>query len=266
MKSKLKRRLLKLSSLAKRLDSIELIEQKSKVLIVGNGGLENGVQSQQVHEIFSRYGRIKGVNSHRDRPYCLVEYVDENGAVEGQRNTNGMLFESNGRLIRALVAFVAPNSSFASLKNSSEQVNIPQGLIYVKDFISDVEENRLVDIVNEQIEAGGYSQLQNRKVIHFGRVFDYQNNSAGQITNQIPNLCIQLIERAKLNGYISETPNQLTINCYEPGDGIPAHVDSVDNFGKEIVCLSLGSPIIMEFIDPQDGNRNGRRDLRQFRE
>uniref|UniRef100_A0A2K6G4V6 tRNA (carboxymethyluridine(34)-5-O)-methyltransferase ALKBH8 n=1 Tax=Propithecus coquereli TaxID=379532 RepID=A0A2K6G4V6_PROCO len=52
------------------------------------------------------------------------------------------------------------------------------------------------------------------------------------------------------NCYIKHKPDQLTINQYEPGHGIPAHIDTHSAFEDEIVSLSLGSEIVMDFKHP----------------
>jgi alkylated DNA repair protein alkB family protein 8 len=44
-------------------------------------------------------------------------------------------------------------------------------------------------------------------------------------------------------------PNQLTVNNYEPGDGIGPHLDSPDVFETgPILILSLESDIVMDFL------------------
>lgn len=47
--------------------------------------------------------------------------------------------------------------------------------------------------------------------------------------------------------YICIRPDQLTVNIYEPGGGIPPHVDSHSPFEESIASLSLGSDIVIEF-------------------
>ncbi len=60
-----------------------------------------------------------------------------------------------------------------------------------------------------------------------------------------------VIEQSQNLEKVPFTPDQLTINCYEPGSGIPPHVDSHSAFSNTIVALSLGSPVVMDFLcDP----------------
>lgn len=41
--------------------------------------------------------------------------------------------------------------------------------------------------------------------------------------------------------------DQLTINCYDPGDGIPSHFDTHSPFQEMFVSLSVLGDIVMEF-------------------
>ena len=49
-------------------------------------------------------------------------------------------------------------------------------------------------------------------------------------------------------------PDQLTVNEYVPGGGIPPHVDTHSAFCESIASVSLGSDVLMEFC-PVDGDR-----------
>jgi len=55
------------------------------------------------------------------------------------------------------------------------------------------------------------------------------------------------VESFKQQGILSMQPDQLIINEYQPGQGIYPHVDQVKWFEKEIVSVSLGSDVLMEF-------------------
>lgn len=51
--------------------------------------------------------------------------------------------------------------------------------------------------------------------------------------------------------------DQLTINCYDPGDGIPFHFDTHSPFEEVFVSISLLSDIVMEL-------RSYRKETRQI--
>ena len=48
--------------------------------------------------------------------------------------------------------------------------------------------------------------------------------------------------------------NQMTLNHYDPGEGIGSHVDTVSAFGNGLMSLSLQSGIVMEFRKPASDN------------
>ena len=57
--------------------------------------------------------------------------------------------------------------------------------------------------------------------------------------------------RAMQNNHLPETPDQCTVNRYEPGQGIPPHIDASDGCcGPAIASLSLGDDVVMEFGAP----------------
>ncbi|XP_038243396.2 alkylated DNA repair protein alkB homolog 8 isoform X7 [Dermochelys coriacea] len=66
----------------------------------------------------------------------------------------------------------------------------------------------------------------------------------------LPGICSMLLEKCLKQGYIKHKPDQLTINQYEPGQGIPPHIDTHSAFEDEIISLSLGTEIVMDFKHP----------------
>jgi alkylated DNA repair dioxygenase AlkB len=50
---------------------------------------------------------------------------------------------------------------------------------------------------------------------------------------------------------MATVPDQVTVNEYEPGQGLTSHVDCVSCFGNTIITLSLGSSYVMEFTHSQ---------------
>jgi alkylated DNA repair protein alkB family protein 8 len=49
------------------------------------------------------------------------------------------------------------------------------------------------------------------------------------------------------SGAMLNWPDQLTVNQYAPGGGIPPHVDTHSAFEHSIASISLGSDVVMEF-------------------
>lgn len=66
------------------------------------------------------------------------------------------------------------------------------------------------------------SSLKHRSVKHFGYEFKYTNNNVDPecpLDEKIPSECDELIDKLIQLGYLTERPDQLTVNKYEPGQG-----------------------------------------------
>ncbi|KAH9391604.1 Alkylated DNA repair protein alkB 8 [Tyrophagus putrescentiae] len=109
----------------------------------------------------------------------------------------------------------------------------PQGLTVIEDFLSEEEEQALVqfaeDCFSSPADTKTVVRLKNRSAVHFGHVFDYTANTISSTCGNIePN-------------YIPETPDQLTINRYDQqaGDHIPPHVDTHSMCTDWLLSLSM---------------------------
>ncbi|CAK1578844.1 unnamed protein product [Parnassius mnemosyne] len=123
----------------------------------------------------------------------------------------------------------------------------PEGLLLVEDFINIDEEKAFVDLFNFK-ETN--SSLKNRQVKHFGYEFRYGSNDVdlnSPLPDKIPKECDILWTRLKSYGIDLDPPDQLTVNKYMPGQGIPSHVDKHSPFGPTILSLSLGSSVVMDW-------------------
>lgn len=137
------------------------------------------------------------------------------------------------------VAFNFPNAddTFDSIK----------GLKIIPDFIDENEEKLLI----KQIDLEEWTKLANRRVQHYGYEFLYGINSIDKnkkALKPIPEFLQTTMNKInKLTEGIQPPMDQLTINDYSPGDGIPPHFDTHSPFEEIFVALSLGSGITMSF-------------------
>jgi alkylated DNA repair protein alkB family protein 8 len=90
-------------------------------------------------------------------------------------------------------------------------------------------------------------------VLHFGHKFNYHENNALVPTEEpIPPMLDGLIDKimqqfpAHAHQHRSD---QITVNIYEPGQGIAPHTDTHSAFAEPIYSLSLCSDVVMEFRD-----------------
>lgn len=129
---------------------------------------------------------------------------------------------------------------------------LPKGLILIEDFVNEHLEQQLIDSVKWNAEDS--SHLKHRQVKHFGYEFLYTNglntvDPKKPLKEKIPIECSELwkILKEKTEEFQHFEPDQLTVNKYGPGQGIPPHCDTHSPFEDPIVSLSLGSDIVMEF-------------------
>lgn len=137
--------------------------------------------------------------------------------------------------------------------HDNDSTQLPAGLILLEDFIDEELEKKLLSTLkwtsNDFINS---NDLKHRQVQHFGYEFLYGSNNVNPelpLDEKIPNECDQLWEKLhqECPQFKDFIPDQLTVNRYEPGHGIPAHCDTHSCFVDPIISLSLNAAIVMEF-------------------
>ena len=65
------------------------------------------------------------------------------------------------------------------------------------------------------------ASLKHRRVMHYGYKFDYAANAIDRtpLPQDIPVKCLNLVERLHQQKLISQLPDQMTVNQYQPGQG-----------------------------------------------
>ncbi len=111
------------------------------------------------------------------------------------------------------------------------------GLTYIPNIISEEKEQELLRFINAQ----PWQNSLKRKVQHYGIPYNYQTRRLDDAKIHIPTILLSLSEELKL-----DTPENIIINKYLPGEGIASHIDS-KIFGDTIASLSLNSGIQMDF-------------------
>jgi DNA oxidative demethylase len=131
------------------------------------------------------------------------------------------------------------------------------GLLYRPEFISAVEERRLLDLF-ERIEFRDVTmrgQTARRTVRHFGLGYDYERGELAP-TEALPEemewlreRCASLMEREPVDLV------QILVSRYPEGAGIGWHRDA-PMFGSKIAGVSLLSPSRMRFQRTVQGQRS----------
>ncbi|GLV35618.1 uncharacterized protein CBL_01232 [Carabus blaptoides fortunei] len=141
--------------------------------------------------------------------------------------------------------------------NDKKNQDLPPGLILLKNFVTEEEESILLSCIKwDESDSGN---LKHRKVKHYGYEFRYDINNVDKnvpLLAEIPDECENILNRFRKNNEQFENfkPDQLTINEYKPGQGIPPHVDTHSAFEDPLLSLSLGASVNMEFRNNNDNH------------
>uniref|UniRef100_A0A8C5FZF1 tRNA (carboxymethyluridine(34)-5-O)-methyltransferase n=1 Tax=Gouania willdenowi TaxID=441366 RepID=A0A8C5FZF1_GOUWI len=229
-------------------EGIRTAQQPTKSLVVANGGLGNGVSREELCAALNEMGEVETLLMPPHKPYAFVTYRSQESAQKAHFHLNGgkLMCGENG--VTLYLSFIDSGESvFAPL---------PDGLLLVEDFVSAEEEVQLmaaIDWSSSNDEVIAQKALKHRRVKHFGFEFRYDNNNVDKdepLPAGLPDVCLPLLERCIKDGYIDIMPDQLTVNQYQSGQGIPPHVDTHSAFEDTLLSLSLGARTVMEFRHP----------------
>ena len=119
-----------------------------------------------------------------------------------------------------------------------------EGFSYHKEFISSDDEGLLIKCA----DSHPWDTTWKRRIQQYG--FSY-GTSRRESIGDMPDWLSWLCHRLREERIFKETPNQVIINEYLPGQGIAPHVDYRSNYGNTVASLSLGSPIVMDFMSEE---------------
>ncbi|XP_059959952.1 alkylated DNA repair protein alkB homolog 8 isoform X1 [Mesoplodon densirostris] len=233
-------------------EGIETVSYATQSLIVANGGLGNRVSRNQLLPVLEKCGLVDALLMPPNKPYSFVRYKTVEESKKAYDTLSGKeIVDDLGQKIILYLNFVEK----AQWKELGLQA-LPPGLMVIEDIISSEDEKMLLESVNwtEDTDNQNFQKsLKHRRVKHFGYEFHYENNHVDKdkpLPGGLPDICGSILEKWLKEGFIKHKPDQLTVNQYEPGHGIPAHVDTHSAFEDEILSLSLGSEIVMDFKHP----------------
>jgi alkylated DNA repair dioxygenase AlkB len=121
-----------------------------------------------------------------------------------------------------------------------------KGLIFLPDYITDVEQAALLGALNAETWLGDLK----RRVQHYGYKYDYKARFVdySMRLGALPVWAAAVANRLFEEDYMPAVADQLIVNQYEAGQGISNHIDCAPCFGDTVVSLSLGAACVMDFI------------------
>lgn len=207
----------------------------------------NGLSEEIIFEHFEKCGKLENILLLPGKSCSFITYRDINSSQKAYNNYNGILnIAQDNKPIYILFCDNVP------LNNLSTKIwdEIPPGLEIIEDFITKEEEKYFVNQFNFNDTDENLGQMKHRQVRHFGYEFNYNINNIDKnnpLEDGIPVKCQELFKRLEGTAFSQFKPDQLTVNHYKPGQGIPSHIDTHSAFEDPIMSLSLLSDVIMEF-------------------
>ncbi|XP_066537011.1 alkylated DNA repair protein alkB homolog 8 isoform X2 [Hoplias malabaricus] len=230
---------------------IRTTPQPSQCLVVSNGGLGNGVSRELLLEVLKEGGAVESLLMPPNKPYAYVTYASLEDGQNAHRLLNGRVIKSQGHEVTLYFSYIQNVESEECVVSA-----LPPGLCVVEEFVSPEEEAELlkaVDWCSLPEELTVQRELKHRRVKHYGYEFRYDNNNVDKdkpLPGGLPPACGAVLQKCLCEGHIRFLPDQLTVNQYQSGQGIPPHVDTHSAFEDTILSLSLGAKTVMDFRHP----------------
>lgn len=239
-------------------DGLITQSEPSCIVAVANAGLGNGVNVDEFICLLKQFGTILDVVSSSAKSYALAMFSNASSAYKCYENLQGYIFNKSAASVIVLYVFFLKSTSWPSTSISKFIDDLPSGLIKLDDFVTPEEEEYLLqnietDILNDSVQYVCES-LKQRTVLHYGYQFRYGSNDVDYSTpinnGILPNYLESVLNKLMRTDKFVLRPDQITINKYNPGDGIPPHTDNITAFEEPLATLSLGSSIVMEMKSP----------------
>lgn len=224
--------------------NIKCSDRPTQHLMICNGGLVTGIKRETLQcvldALISKYALIMPTG----KSYCFITCNSKEDATCVYNYIHGRikLPGQNGPL------YVCYTETVPSIDNVTSNSTFPPGLSLIENFITKEQEETLLRTLDWDECESVSSQLKHREVKHFGYEFEYGKNIVNPDNPIAPIPQDYKFLQTLFNKYNHKyTYDQLTINKYLPGQGIPSHIDTHSVFEDTILSLSLGSACIMNF-------------------
>jgi alkylated DNA repair protein alkB family protein 8 len=222
-KNKVQRKQAKALKIANKDYAVEQVEPgTSRCLFICNAGLMTGASRESLLEVLSPFGSIERIILLPGKSFSFVVYSNKLEAQEAIHKVNSSDGEND-------VILVCINQVPLGKEETWPDV-YPPGCTLYNQFISQDYHQKLLDFfMSEFKEVDEKESLKNRQVKHYGYEFNYVTNDIDYdvpLQESIPEICKQLLDQLVSQNCIPCAGDQLTVNLYQPGQGIPPHVDS----------------------------------------
>lgn len=223
--------------------NIKCCDNPSQYLMICNAGLVTGLQREMLESLIDRFVTKYDLIMPPNKSYCFIKFYSTEDAMRAYDTIHGNV-KVNEQCTPLYATFT---ESVPAIDISICRQDLPSGLKLIENCITEEEEETLLNTIDWSTEES--SDLKHRKVKHFGYEFQYGSNKIDpdKCITPIPDDYHFLQVLFKKYHSVPYEYDQLTINRYLSGQGIPPHVDTHSAFEDSILSLSLSSACIMDF-------------------
>lgn len=141
------------------------------------------------------------------------------------------------------------------LHKTIEVITELPGLKILYNFISKLDEEELISQIDKQEWQGNGKDK--RRIQQYGALYDFEKHELekrelekselkeSKENYEFPDFLVPYLK--KIAPFVSKPINQAFINEYVHHQGIGPHIDNIDNFGPEILSLSLNASTVIVF-------------------
>ncbi|XP_076129895.1 putative RNA/DNA demethylase ALKBH6 [Alosa pseudoharengus] len=145
--------------------------------------------------------------------------------------------------------FTSPNMAYPCeiSKELGEYIvtNAPPTVYYIPDFITEVEEQYLLQEVYKAPKPK-WTQLSGRRLQNWGGL----PRPKGMLAEKLPDWLLKYTNRiSALGAFAGKAANHVLVNEYTQGEGIMPHVDG-PLYHPTVTTISLGSHTLLDFYRP----------------
>eukprot|EP00088_Acartia_fossae_P051302 TRINITY_DN5762_c0_g1_i5.p1 TRINITY_DN5762_c0_g1~~TRINITY_DN5762_c0_g1_i5.p1 ORF type:complete len:621 (+),score=99.24 TRINITY_DN5762_c0_g1_i5:29-1891(+) len=242
--SKLKRKQNKALKIVKKDFDINICDPgQSRHILICNGGLTTGVSRELLLDVLSPFGPVEKISLIPGKSFSFSSFTTSSDAQNAICTINSSEPE-HGLILVGIDKVPEENDELFD-------ETLPPGCKLLKEFLTDEQEKKLLGyFLDEVSKVDRKDALKNRQVKHYGYEFNYETNDIDAdkpLPEKIPDACQHLMDALLQQGHIPETGDQMTVNVYQPGHGIPPHTDSHSCCTDWLCSVSLGSGVLMEF-------------------
>ncbi|CAG7823393.1 unnamed protein product [Allacma fusca] len=229
--------------------NVEISQRPSEWAVIWGPSLSTGTPKRDLKKMCDP--PPVEIRQYENKMFSAMRFLDPAHAAIAKADLSGRDF---AELQTMYVGFLGGEPPLESIEAASPfKVGLPEGLELIPEFISEEEEeNILKTLVPEDLNGLGQS-LKRRWVRHFGFDFDYDTNNVDTTKPsayaEFPKCVSPVVERLVEKNIVRKKPEQITLNHYLPGQGIPPHVDTHSPFEEPILSLSLKGSVVMDFRD-----------------